>query len=61
MATGSNFGEFDSSKEDWRSYNERLAQYFTATDIVDASKKWAILLSSCDPPVMNMDYMQRKV
>ena len=40
-------GEFVASKEDWKSYTERLLQYFTANDIVDAGKRRAILLSSC--------------
>ena len=43
------FGEFDSSKEDWQSYTERLAQHFKANDITDADKKRAILLSNCGP------------
>ena len=40
-------GEFVASKEDWKSYTERLLQYFTANDIDDAGKRRAILLSSC--------------
>ena len=42
-------GEFDSTREDWTSYTERLAQYFVANDITDAGKKRAILLSACGP------------
>ena len=49
MATG-NYGklsEYDSSKEDWQSYIERLELYFTASDIDDEEKRKAILLTSC--------------
>ena len=41
MAT-SNYGklsEYDSSKEDWQSYIERLELYFTANDIYDDEKR----------------------
>ena len=41
MATG-NYGklsEYDSSKEDWQSYIERLELYFTANDIYDDEKE----------------------
>ena len=37
----------DSSQEDWRSYTERLEQYFAANDVAGAGKQRAILLSSC--------------
>ena len=40
-------GPFDSSQEDWRSYTERLEQYFAANDVAGAGKQRAILLSSC--------------
>ena len=46
----SNYGklsEYDSSKEDWQSYIERLELYFTANDIDDEEKRKAILLTSC--------------
>ena len=49
MAT-SNYGKlskYDSSKEDWQSYTERLELYFTANDIADEEKRKAILLTSC--------------
>ena len=49
MATKHGIGEFDSTREDWTSYTERLAQYFVANDITDARKKRAILLSACGP------------
>ena len=49
MATG-NYGklsEYDSGKEDWQSYIERLELYFTASGIDDEEKRKAILLTSC--------------
>ena len=49
MAT-SNFGTlcaYDSNKEDWQSYVERLELFFTTNDVNDAEKKRAILLTSC--------------
>ena len=49
MAMG-NYGklsEYNSSKEDWQSYIERLELYFTANDIDDEVKRKAILLTSC--------------
>ena len=47
MATYGHLGEFDNSKEDWKSYIERLTQYFTANDIDSPLKQHAILLSVC--------------
>lgn len=48
MATGFGvLGEFDSDKETWAVYTERVYLYFVANDIVDPQKKRAILLSSC--------------
>ena len=49
MATHGFLGEFDSAKETWQAYTERLQQYFVANDIDDADKKRAILLSVCGP------------
>ena len=46
-ATHGMIGEFNSSREDWMSYTERLQQYFTANDVADAGKQRAILLSVC--------------
>ena len=46
----SNFGTscaYDSNKEDWQSYVERLELFFTTNDVNDAEKKRAILLTSC--------------
>ena len=40
-------GEFTSEKEDWKSYVERLKQYFTANDITTKEKQRAVLISSC--------------
>ena len=40
-------GEFDSAREDWLSYTERLQQFFAANDITNATKQRAILLSAC--------------
>ena len=40
------FGEFNPSLEDWRSYTERLQQYFKANDVAEDKQK-AILLSGC--------------
>ena len=40
-------GPFDSSQEDWRSYTDRLEQYFAANDVAGARKQRAILLSAC--------------
>ena len=38
--------EFDSSKEDWKVYEERLSYFFEANEITEATKKRAIFLSS---------------
>ena len=37
-------GEFESGKEDWKLYTERLEQYFTANDITEVAKKRADLI-----------------
>ena len=47
MATYGSIGEFDPEKEEWTPYVERLGEYFIANDVEDATKKRAILLSSC--------------
>ena len=49
MATHGTIGEFDSDRETWKSYTERLVQYFAANDVDSAEKKRAILLSVCGP------------
>ena len=45
MATHGKVGEFVSGKEDWKSYVERLRQYFAANNIENAGKQRAILIS----------------
>ena len=47
MAKHGSIGEFDSDRETWKSYTERLTQYFIANDVESADKKRAILLSVC--------------
>ena len=47
MATHGTLGEFNPTREDWTSYDERLELYFTANDIVAEKKQQAILLSVC--------------
>ena len=47
MAAHGSLGEFVLSTGDWKSYVERAKLYFTANDIIDASKRRAVLLSSC--------------
>ena len=49
MATHGSVSEFNSAQEDWRSYAERLEQYFAANDVKDEEKMRAILLSVCGP------------
>ena len=47
MASHGTLSDFDSDREDWTSYTERLEQYFEANDVVLAVKQRAILLSIC--------------
>ena len=47
MTTHGSIGEFDGTRENWKSYTERLQQYFTANDVAAAEKQRAILLSAC--------------
>ena len=47
MAKLGTIGEFCSDREDWSSYTERLESYFTASEVTDATKKTAYLLSGC--------------
>lgn len=52
MATSVAIGsvkEFDSNKETWTNYVERLEFFYAANDIVDANKKKSILLSTSGP------------
>ena len=37
--------EFDSMKEEWTQYIERLEHFLVASDIADAGKKRAVLMS----------------
>ena len=46
MATYGKLKEFDSTRENWINYVERLELFFTANDIDDATKKKAIFLSA---------------
>ena len=45
MTTHGQIGEFNSQREDWMFYFERLEEYFIANDIKSAKKMKAILLS----------------
>ena len=47
MAKHGSLSEFNSALEDWKTYVERLEQYFAANDVTAAGKKRAILLSAC--------------
>ena len=47
MASHGTLSDFDSEREDWTSYTERLEQYFEANDVVSAVKQRTILLSIC--------------
>ena len=49
MASNGHMGEFNNQLEDWRSYTERLQNYFIANDIKSEAKQRAILLSVCGP------------
>ena len=44
MARHGNIGEFDSDREDWTSYSERLLEYLTANKVEGAEKRRTILL-----------------
>ena len=43
--------EFDTSREDWTQYFERLSQYFGANSITDVVKKKSILLTVVGPAI----------
>ena len=49
VATLRKVGEFDSSKEDWPQYVERMGHFFVANDINTAEKKWAMFLAVVGP------------
>ena len=40
---------FDQSREDWRSYTERLTHYFVVNEVVGNDKKRSILLAASGP------------
>ena len=42
-------GPFDSTAEDWSSYEERFQLYFTANELKDDNKQRAIFLTTCGP------------
>ena len=46
MAIHGSIGEFNSGKETWTAYTERLGEYFLANDIKAAENR-GILLSVC--------------
>jgi hypothetical protein len=57
MATRTNFGklnEYDSDKEPWKNYVERLEFYFAANGITDADVQKAILLSASGPKTYHL-------
>ena len=47
MAIHGSVSSFNSNKESWTTYVERLDQYFIANEVIDDGKKRAILLSAC--------------
>ena len=49
MATHGSLSEFDSAREDWTSYSERLEQYLLANGVTADDKKRAILISTSGP------------
>ena len=54
MATHGSLSEFDSTKDDWTSYIERMDFYFIANDVTSDAKKRAILLSACGAPTLKL-------
>ena len=54
MASHGSVSQFDSKKEEWTSYVERMRHYFIANDVVDAAKKKSILISSCGPKTFRL-------
>ena len=49
MAKHGSISKFDSDLETWKSYTERLIQYFASNDVESASEQHAIFLSVCRP------------
>ena len=58
MATHGSLGEFDGNQEEWTSYMERMDQYFTANNITNPVKMYAILLSSCGSSTYKLIWSQ---
>ena len=54
MALHGSIGEFDPSKEDWKTYVSRLKFYFIANDVEDPRKQKAILLSVAGPELYKL-------
>ena len=46
MATHGQIREFNSQREDWMAYSERLEEYFIANDKDSADKKKAIVVGA---------------
>lgn len=49
-----NIPEFTGNADEWRTYAQRLAHYFTANDIEKEEKKRAILLSVCGTATLKL-------
>ena len=47
-------GEYDSEREQWLAYAERLEFYFAANDVNSPEKQRAVLLSSCGPSTFQL-------
>ena len=47
-------GEYDSEREQWPAYDERLEFYFAANDVNSPEKQRAVLLSSCGPSTFQL-------
>ena len=54
MTSHGKLPEFDPAVEPWSSYVERLEFYFVANDIVENTKKRAILLTACSPSTFEL-------
>ena len=54
MATFGRIGEFNDRNEQWSTYTDRLSEYFTANDIINATKKRAILNSVVGASTYNL-------
>ena len=54
MAMHGSIGEFDSTRDDWKTYSRRLDYYFAANDVQDADKKKAIFLSASGSAILKL-------